>query len=63
MQILASKTGERVKLTKTEKKLLDDCREFCKLLGKHGSDRTQTHAGGVVAALGLLQFELDPETT
>jgi hypothetical protein len=60
MQVLATKTGSELKLTKREKALLEDCKAFVELLGKHGDKGMAESAAKVVLGIGNLQFAIDP---
>lgn len=60
MQVLATKTGSELKLTKREKALLEDCKAFVELLGKHGDKSMAENAVKVVLGIGNLQFAIDP---
>lgn len=61
MQVLATKTGSELRLTKRERALLDDCKAFVELLGKHGDQGMAQTAAKVVLGLGDLQYALNPD--
>lgn len=61
MQVLATKTGSELRLTKRERTLLDDCKAFVELLGKHGDQGMAQTAARVVLGLGDLQYQLAPD--
>lgn len=56
MQVIATKTGSELKLTKREKSLLEDCKAFAELLGKHGDDSMQEDAAKAVGAINRIQL-------
>jgi len=63
MQVLAKAGISSIKLTKRESGLLDSAAELVALLGKHGSPSMAAEAGKAVAAIGKIQYELDPAAT
>lgn len=61
MQVLVKPTGPEIKLTKRETESLDKACQLLEALGKHGEKDVAEHAGKAVAAIGRVQYCLDPD--
>lgn len=61
MQVLVKPTGPVIKLTAQERRSLDKACQLLEALGKHGDKDVAENAGRAVAAIGKVQYELDPD--